>query len=209
MSPAGSSRAEAGRPNEDGRAPAYWLILGLVIEEASHGYEISRRYDARFGDVSPLTISRVYAALDRLRDDGLIEQLAIEEVAETPSRRQLMRRSYRATPAAGEAYRGWLVDQLRDDPLRARLLERVISASGMGIDGLLEVVDRYAQVCLEQMRELPGPAEVESTRGGGLDELAASLLADQQRRELRARYDWAVHARQVLEARSGERAPES
>ena len=191
------------RQGDDGRAPAHWLILGLVLEEPSHGYEIGRRYESRFGDVVPLTVPRVYAALDRLRDDGLIEPLVLDRTREVPSRRELMRRSYEATREGAEAYRAWLVEQLSDDPLRARLLTRVISVSSIGIDALLDVVDRYAQVCLEQLRELPGPAGADEA-GDDLDQLAAALLVDQQRRELGARYDWAVHAREVLEARSGE-----
>lgn len=82
----------SGRAGEDGRSQAYWLILGLVIDEPSHGYEISRRYESRFGELVPLTVPRVYAALDRLRDDGLIEPVALEESPEVP-KQHLMRRS--------------------------------------------------------------------------------------------------------------------
>src|ERR1035441_9847780 len=137
----------------DGRSPSYWLILGLVMEEPSHGYEISRRYKSRFGELVPLTVPRVYAALDRLREDGLIELLALDESADVP-KQHLMRRSYRASPGGTEAYRDWLVEQLREDPLRAQLLTRIASVAVMGIEATLEVIDRYAQVCLEQLRAL-------------------------------------------------------
>lgn len=192
-------RAEtsSARASEDGRSPAYWLILGLVIDEASHGYEISSRYKARFSDVVPLTVPRVYAALDRLRDDGLIEPIALEESAEVP-KQHLMRRSYRVSAKGSEAYREWLVEQLREDPVRAQLRLRVMSVSGMGAPAMLEIVDRYAQVCVEQLRALPGPADTAAS-SDGFAQLASALLDDQQRRELGARYDWAVHARQVLE----------
>ncbi len=198
MPPQGArSAAAAGRQADDGRAPAYWLVLGLVIEEASHGYEISQRYEARFTDVVPLTVPRIYAALDQLRDDGLIELLAVEDASGVP-KRHLMRRSYRATARGAEAYRDWVVRQLQDDPLRVRLLARIISTSATSLDATLDVIDRYAQGCLEQLRALPGPGG--ARRKSGSEELAAALLADHQRRELRARYDWAVHARQVLGA---------
>jgi DNA-binding PadR family transcriptional regulator len=206
---AAKARSGQTRPVEESRLTAYWLILGLVIEESSHGYEISQRYETRFSEVAPLTIPRVYAALDRLRDDGLIEPLELDQTAEVPTRRHLMRRSYRATSDGIQAYRGWLVDQLRDDPLRARLLERILSVSNIGASAVLEVIDRYAQVCLEQLRELPAPVDAEGGSGGDLDQLAGALLVDQQRRELRARYDWAVHAREVIETRVGERSAEA
>jgi DNA-binding PadR family transcriptional regulator len=197
----------AGRAGEDGRSPAYWLILGLVIDEPSHGYEISSRYNARFSDLVPLTVPRVYAALDRLREDGLIEPLAVEESPEVP-KQHLMRRSYQVSAQGAAAYRGWLVEQLREDPMRAQLLVRITSVSGMGVQAMLDVVDRYAQVCLEQLRALPAPSDATVPASGGLDELASALLDDQQRRELRARYDWAVHARQVLEGHIEESSTE-
>lgn len=187
-----------GRAGEDGRSPAYWLILGLVIDEPSHGYEISSRYKTRFSDLVPVTVPRVYAALDRLRDDGLIEPLALEEAPEVP-KQHLMRRSYQVSAQGAAAYRDWLVEQLREDPMRAQLLVRIMSVSGMGARSMLEVVDRYAQVCLEQLRALPAPTDPAVAASGGLEQLASVLLDDQQRRELGARYDWAVHARQVLE----------
>jgi DNA-binding PadR family transcriptional regulator len=187
-----------GRAGEDGRSPAYWLILGLVIDEPSHGYEISSRYKERFSDLVPLTVPRVYAALDRLREDGLIEPVAVEESPEVP-KQHLMRRSYRVSAEGVAAYRDWLVGQLREDPMRAQLLARITSVSGMGPEAMLDVVDRYAQVCLEQLRALPASGDAPAPASGGLEELASVLLYDQQRRELRARYDWAVHARQVLE----------
>jgi DNA-binding PadR family transcriptional regulator len=195
----GGRSAAAGRAVEDGRSPAYWLILGLVIEESSHGYEISRRYKARFSEVVPLTVPRVYAALDRLREDGLIEPLTLEESPGVP-KQHLMRRSYQVSGQGADAYRDWLVEQLREDPMRTQLLARIISVSGMGVDGMLAVVDRYAQVCLEELRALPAPVEAAVSGPGDLTQLGAALLDDQQRRELRARYDWAVHARQLLEA---------
>jgi DNA-binding PadR family transcriptional regulator len=192
----------------DGRSPSYWLILGLVMEEPSHGYEISRRYKSRFGELVPLTVPRVYAALDRLREDGLIELLALDESADVP-KQHLMRRSYRASPGGTEAYRDWLVEQLREDPLRAQLLTRIASVAVMGIEATLEVIDRYAQVCLEQLRALPAAADMTAAGGDGLERLTSSLLEDQQRRELSARYDWAVHARQVLEEHAKESSAES
>jgi DNA-binding PadR family transcriptional regulator len=145
----------------------------------------------------------VYAALDRLRDDGLIEQLAIDEADDVP-KQHLMRRSYRASRRGKKAYRGWLVDQLRDDPLRIQLLERIISVEVLGVEATLEVVDRYAEVCLEELRALPAATDLTSVGDSGLDQITSSLLEDQQRRELGARYDWAVYARQVLEEHAKE-----
>lgn len=173
-------------------------MLALVIEQPSHGYEISRRYERRFGSFAPLSVPRVYSALDRLRDSGMIEPVALKP-AEPAGRQHLMRRSYRATRSGTQAYRRWVAERMHDDPRRAELLGRIASVGLLGIDAVLDVIEEYERSCVEELRSLPsgkdrpdGPAD--------LHELTESLVLDQQRRELRARYEWAVHARQLLEA---------
>jgi DNA-binding PadR family transcriptional regulator len=184
---------------EDPRTPAAWLVLALLIEQPSHGYEISQRHQRRFGDLLPMSVPRVYGALDRLRDTGMIEQIALKSVE--PTRKQhLMRRSYRATPAGVEAYRGWVAERMRDDPQRPQLLGRIVSAGLLEVDAVVDVIDRYQRECMEELRALPADSERLESGRSSLEELTESLVIDQQRRELRARHDWAVHARQVLEA---------
>ncbi len=62
-----SQAARQLRGVEDPWSPAVWLVLALVIEQSSHGYEISQRYQRRFGSFVSMSVPRVYAALDRLR----------------------------------------------------------------------------------------------------------------------------------------------
>jgi DNA-binding PadR family transcriptional regulator len=169
------------------------------MEQPSHGYEISQRYQRRFSSFMPMSVPRVYGALDRLRDAGLIQPIAPTR-AKSASKQQLMRRSYRAADDAIEAYRGWLAQQMRDDPRRPQLLGRIVSAGLLGIDALLDVIDRYQHECMEELAALPAAGDRLESGRASLEELTGSLVLDQQRRELRARNDWAAHARQVLEA---------
>jgi DNA-binding PadR family transcriptional regulator len=184
---------------EDSRSPAAWLVLALVIEQPSHGYEISQRYQRHFGSFLPTSVPRVYGALDRLRDAGLIEPIALKSAQ--PARKQhQMRRSYRATRAGVRAYQRWVAERMRDDPQRPQLLGRITSTGLLGIDAVLDVIDQYQRECMEELRALPSGSEQVESGGSSLEELTESLVIDQQRRELRARNDWAVHARQILEA---------
>jgi DNA-binding PadR family transcriptional regulator len=184
---------------EDVIAPAAWLVLALVIEQPSHGYELSQRYQRRFASFMPMSVPRVYAALDRLRDSGMIEPTAPRR-SKSASKQERMRRSYRPTDEGAQAYRRWLGEQMRDDPRRPQLLAQVVSAGLLGIDALLDVIDRYQRECMEELTALPAASgRLESGRAS-LEELTESLVLDQQRRELRARNDWAAHAREVLEA---------
>jgi DNA-binding PadR family transcriptional regulator len=194
-----ASRRLSGRGGEDPRSPAAWLVLALVIEQPSHGYEICQRYQRRFGDMLPTSVPRVYGALDRLRDAGMIRPIA-SKPAKPAGKQHLMRRSYRATDAGLEAYHRWVAERMRDDPQRPQLLARITSSGLLGTDAVLDVIDRYQEECMEELRALPTGSELLESGQASLQELTESLVIDQQRRELRARSDWAAHARKVLEA---------
>ena len=183
---------------EDARTPAVWLVLALVIEQPSHGYEICQRYKARFGSLLPMSVPRVYAALDRLREEGMIEPATLKPV--DPSGRQhLMRRSYRATRAGVRAYRSWVAERMSDDPQRPQVLGRIATAGLDGIDAVIDVVERYDRASMEELRALGTDDEHLESGRASIEELTEALIRDQRRRELAARHDWAVYARQVLE----------
>ena len=192
-------RTKAG---DETRSPVTWLVLGLLLEQPSHGYELSQRYEERFGTFAAMSVPRVYAALDRLRDNNLIEAVALDTAKPVP-KQHLMRRSYRVTAAGVKAYRAWVAERILDDPQRAQLLARIASAGTLGLDGVLDVIDRYERACLEELQALPTeiPADGEMTS----DQLAQALIADQQRRELNARREWAVHARALVQAQIARR----
>lgn len=194
---------------DETRSPVAWLVLALVIEQPSHGYEIGQRFEQRFGWFLSLSSSSLYAALDRLRGAGMIEEIVLEP-AEEPRRQHRLRRPCRATAAGVRAYRRWVAERMRDDAQRAQILARVASAGVLGVQALLDVVDRYEMECMAEMKALP-PADIErllSEGDCGDEELAESLAIDQQRREIRARLDWASHARRVLEVRARRVAAE-
>jgi DNA-binding PadR family transcriptional regulator len=193
------------RSGEETRSPVAWLVLGLLIERPSHGYELSQRYEERFGSFAAMSVPRVYAALDRLRDNDMIEAVALDTAKPVP-KQHMMRRSYRVTPAGVEAYRAWVAERMREDPQRPQLLARIASAGSLGLDGVLDVIDRYERACLEELQALP--TDTRELEDGHFDaeQLAHFLITDQQRRELNARREWAVHARGLVQAQIRRRA---
>jgi DNA-binding PadR family transcriptional regulator len=200
-----AAREGRARTGDDARSPVGWLVLALLIEQPSHGYEVSRRYDGRFGSFAALSVPRIYAALDRLRDAGMIEPIVLDNAK--PQRKQhLMRRSYRATAAGESAYRSWVSERMRDDPQRPQLLARIAASGGLGLEGVLDVIDRYERACIEELQELPTDSSELELGDCDLEEVTSFLVADQQRRELNARREWAVHARGVVQAQIRGRA---
>lgn len=183
----------------DPRSSATWLVLALVIQRPSHGYEIEQRYDSRFGSFLPLTTSRVYGALARLSDASLIERIALR--AEGRSRKQhRLRQSYRATRAGVQAYRQWAAEQMLDDPRRVEMLSRIASVGLLGADAVVDVIDRYEQSCMRELMAIPTESERLERGECSPDELSECLIVEQRRRELQARRDWAMYARRVLQA---------
>ena len=47
-------------------------LLGLLEVAPSHGYDLKRSYDARFGHDRPLKAGQVYSTLGRLERDGFV-----------------------------------------------------------------------------------------------------------------------------------------
>lgn len=205
--PAPLAARRAGRSVADeARTPAPWLVLGLLIEQPSHGYELCQRYRSRFGALLPMSVPRVYGALDKLRDERMIEQVSLKSAQSAP-RQHMMRRTYRATRAGVKAYHSWVAERMSDDFQRPQLLGLIASAGVLDVDAVLEVIDRYDRECMEELRTLGTGSERVEGGSSSLEELTDELVRDQRRRELAARHDWAVHARRTLEAHK-RRAPE-
>lgn len=173
------------------------MVLALVLEQPSHGYEIHQRYELRFGGFLPTSRPSLYAILNRLREAGLIESIVLEPTGRSRKQHDL-RRSYRATRTGAQAFRRWVAERMRDDPERLGLLARIASVGFLGLDAVLGVVDRYESDCMRAMKALP-TSDPEGAHGG-VAELVESLVVDQHRREMRARIDWAKHARRILRA---------
>jgi hypothetical protein len=77
---------------------------------------------------------------------------------------------------------------------------RVASVCFLGVEAVFGVIDRYESDCVQEMKALPACDPEDEHRG--VVELVESLVVDQRRREMRARIDWATHARRVLEAQA-------
>jgi len=89
------------------REPTF-LILTALAGPPLHGYGVLRQVAQLSGDRVKLSAGTLYAALDRLAEDGLIE-VDREDTVEGR-----VRRYYRLTPAGGTALRAE-VARLRDN----------------------------------------------------------------------------------------------
>jgi DNA-binding PadR family transcriptional regulator len=178
------------------QASVNWAVLGLVIEKPSYGYEIGRRFIARFGGFIPASLSNIYTTLDRLVRMGLVEPTHVQ--ASTASGRQ-HKLYYRATSEGARAYRAWLARRLRELDQRSELLLRLLSVCLRGAPALDEVLDRYEVECVQERRALQEqpprrpPADPEL-----MPELLARMIDDERRSMLAAQLDWVQRTRAEL-----------
>jgi DNA-binding PadR family transcriptional regulator len=170
-------------------------VLALVIEKPSYGYEVWQRFERRFGGLLDVGPSRIYQAVNGLLDDGLVEVLP----GSADGTRRQPRPRYRATARGTRAHREWLAEELRADPVRFELRQRLLAIGADDASALLEIVDRYEQACLDDMTELRTTTDPAST-GADATAVCERLLAEERRLVLEARLKWILFARRQLEA---------
>lgn len=88
------------------RSPVDVAVLGLVLEHPSYGYELSKRFEQRFGALLSVSRSHIYGALNSLQRDRLIEPLP--DPGDSPRQPKV---HYRATEAGVAAFRAWLAER--------------------------------------------------------------------------------------------------
>src|SRR5690348_12950977 len=88
-------------------------VLGLLSEEPLHGYEVKHRFESMLGGSWEVNIGQVYATLQRLERDGLVEA-----AGERGDRGRL---AYRVSERGQAELEEWLAEpergpqQLRDE----------------------------------------------------------------------------------------------
>lgn len=188
------------------RAGTKYAVLGLLHEQPSYGHQVlvrfRRAFDAADWGISP---QGLYASLDRLERDGLIEPVVTPD--RDASRRQ-PKMPYRVTATGAEELRRFLATPMAAEPSRAELLVRLQCVGADGIDALLAMLDGHEQACVEQLRQIGDAAP---DRTGAPDSLVERLAREERRLGIQARLMWIDYARKQLRmsarARGGGMAP--
>jgi DNA-binding PadR family transcriptional regulator len=141
-----------------------FTLLGLLEPAPSHGYELKRAFDVRFGSDKPLPFGQVYATLGRLERDGRATIVGTE-VGEGPERKR-----YAITEQGVTDLERWLAEPEVPAPhLQTVLFAKVVLALQSGRDAT-RFLDTQRSAHLARMREL---TELRRT-----SPLTQSLLAD-------------------------------
>jgi DNA-binding PadR family transcriptional regulator len=153
-----------------------FTLLGLLEPAPSHGYELKRAFDHRFGTDKPLPFGQVYATLGRLERDGRAIVVGTE-AGEGPNRKR-----YAITEQGVTDLERWLADAEAPEPhLQTVLFAKVVLALQSGRDANA-FLDTQRAAHLARMREL---TELRRT-----SPLTQSLLADYALFHLEADLRW-------------------
>jgi len=82
-------------------SPEYPL-LGLLVQQPAHGYDLHHRLVLDLGEVWHISLSQTYNVLNRLETQGFISG-TLEEQEKLPARRR-----FTVTPAGRERFDAWL-----------------------------------------------------------------------------------------------------
>jgi len=173
------------------KAGTTYAVLGLLLERPSYGYELLVRFRRAFDVVEwGLTPQGLYASLDRLERDGLIEPA--DRRTRDASRRQ-PRTPYRVTAAGARELERFLGEPIGADPSRAELLVRLQCVAARDAAALLRMLDGYETTCLGELGRLGG-----AVRAVAGDALLERLALEERRLGVQARLRWIDYARREL-----------
>lgn len=177
-------------------------MLGLVIERAGYGYDLQQRLDQRFGFLG-FSDRVVYKALDSLEGDGLITEVGEKRAGRT--RRGAPKKLYSATDAGISEFDRWIGEPCELSTVREEIHVKLVLAQAPNFERLLEVVWRFEQSCLRQLRalrEVEPPSLEELSDPAHPWELASRVLVDDAEViRLQGTLEWLERARRVVRRR--------
>jgi DNA-binding PadR family transcriptional regulator len=172
-------------------------VLGLVIEQPGHGYDLARRLEARFGS-SGFAPTGVYSALDQLCAEALVRSAGSRTDEE--NERAAPRRIYEATPKGIDHFEEWMLGSSAVAPVRDELYMKVALSKPHNMPRLIELARAQEEDCLVRLQELRRPR---SARSGDAprawSDVAVLLVRDAEIRQLQARVEWLQKARTVMQ----------
>ena len=183
----------------DSAEPARYALLGLLLEEPGHGYDLARHFvpGSALGAVLRLGSSHLYALLGRLEKDGLIAGERLDAGAHPP------RRVYRVTEAGRAAVSRWIDkpverprEMLLDFPLKFYIARRQEPArAGQLVTRQRRLLTNFLQQ-LEREAGLSGLSTPEKEKE---DDFIA-LMRDGRIARTKASLDWLDRCAATLEA---------
>ena len=130
----------------DGGVSAQPVLLGLLMDQPRHGYELYREFSQELGRVWQIGQSQLYAQLGRLEEAGLVAAHTEPQPGRPP------RKVYHLTSQGRAIFEEWVhqpTPYLRY--LRVEFLARLYFFQHLSLDGLDRLVAEQKAVCSTQV----------------------------------------------------------
>src|SRR5207247_3361313 len=121
-------------------------LLALLSEGPKYGLQLREEFEARTGEVWPLNVGQVYATLQRLERDGLVE--SDDDADPGPQKR------FRITAGGAEELAGWLrtPPDLASPPRDELVIKILVAVRLPGVD-VHEVIQTHRRYLVELMQQ--------------------------------------------------------
>jgi PadR family transcriptional regulator AphA len=132
-------------PREGGVSPQP-ALLGLLMTEPKHGYELYQEFSRELGHVWEIGQSQLYAQLKQLEEAGLVSVQTEPQPSRPP------RKVYQLTPPGQATFEDWVhqpTPYLRT--IRVEFLARLYFYRRLSLPGLEQLVAEQAAVCQVQV----------------------------------------------------------
>jgi DNA-binding PadR family transcriptional regulator len=124
-------------------------LLGFLMEEPMHGYDLHGRVEEELGRIWYMGMSNVYSALKRLEQSGQLQSTL------SPQENRPPRKVYRITPAGQKSFLDWVarpVSTMRD--MRVEFPAKLYLFRTLRLEGMEELIAAQEAVCRERVEQL-------------------------------------------------------
>jgi DNA-binding PadR family transcriptional regulator len=163
------------RTNDISPQPA---LLGLLMLQPRHGYELYQEFQRELGRVWRVGRSQLYSQLKQLESAGLVAGETVPQDNRPP------RKVYTLTEGGRQAFLDWVQEPtpyLRD--IRVEFLARLYFYRALSLPGLDVFVAEQKAVCRERAGEL-------GARAAGMDDSYRRLVIEFRQGQLEAVLRW-------------------
>lgn len=152
-------------------------ILGILMQEPLHGYEIDAAFDRGLRRVCHLTISQIYAYLKSMEERGWVEGELIMQKSNPP------KKVFHVTARGRQEMQKWLQSPLEEErPMRDALYTKIHFCATLTPERLPALVEEQLEILEAEL------ADVEAEIAG--HEGPPPLFLEAKRRHLLADCEW-------------------
>jgi DNA-binding PadR family transcriptional regulator len=166
------------------RLPQENVLLGFLIQDPMHGYDLHQRVEEELGRIWYVGMSNLYAALKRLEEADQVEVMLMDQESYPP------RKVYHVTSAGRQRFLEWVrepIPSMRD--MRVEFPAKLYFFRLLDLAGRDGLITAQEAVCRERLDRLE-----ESARAIPPNDFN-QLVFDFRRRQIEAILDWLATCR--------------